>query len=73
MIYITFATLRGTKLNSAVNRARILAKQWNPVPAILHREAPCLKRHIFLIRDLTRLKLIHGVMFRPKLYTNGLS
>jgi hypothetical protein len=55
------------------NRARILAKQWNPIPAILHREAPCLKHRIFLIRDFTSLKLIRGVLFWPKLFTNGLS
>jgi hypothetical protein len=28
-----------------------LARDWIPAPAILHRESPCLKRHIFLPRD----------------------
>jgi hypothetical protein len=31
--------------------ARNLAKDWIPPPAILHRESPCLKCHIFLPRD----------------------
>jgi hypothetical protein len=54
-------------------RARRLAIEWNPAPAILHREAPCLKRRIFLMRDFTSLKLIRGVLFRPKIYIIGLS
>jgi hypothetical protein len=54
-------------------RARSLAIHWNPAPAILHREAPCLKRRIFLMRDFTSLKLICGVLFRPKIYISGLS
>jgi hypothetical protein len=33
-------------------RAWSLAIEWNPVPAILHREACCLKHPIFLINDL---------------------
>jgi hypothetical protein len=53
--------------------ARSLANQWNPAPAILHREAPCLKRSIFLMRDFTSLKLIRGILFGSKLNTNGLS
>jgi hypothetical protein len=53
--------------------ARSLANQWNPAPAILHREAPCLKRRIFLMRDFTSLKLIRGILFGPKLNTNGFS
>jgi hypothetical protein len=53
--------------------ARSLAKEWNPVPAILHREAPCLKCCFFLERDFTSLKLIRGALFRSKLYVNGLS
>jgi hypothetical protein len=28
-----------------------LARDWIPAPAILHRESPCLKHHIFLPRD----------------------
>jgi hypothetical protein len=31
--------------------ARNFAADWIPAPAILHRESPCLKRHIFLPRD----------------------
>jgi hypothetical protein len=54
-------------------RARGLAMEWNPAPAILHREAPCLNCHIFLKSDFTSLKLIRGVLFRPKLHVNGLS
>jgi hypothetical protein len=53
--------------------ARSLVIEWNPAPAILHREAFCLKHRIFLIRDFTSLKLICGVLFKPKLNTNGLS
>jgi hypothetical protein len=30
--------------------ARNLARDWIPAPTILHREPPCLKRHIFLPR-----------------------
>jgi hypothetical protein len=53
--------------------AQSLAKQGNPAPAILHQEAPCLKRRIFLMRDFASLKLIRGILFKPKLDTNGLS
>jgi hypothetical protein len=31
--------------------ARNLARDWIPAPAILHRESPYLKRHIFLPCD----------------------
>jgi hypothetical protein len=54
-------------------RARSIAKHWNPAPAILHREAPCLKRHIFLKRDFKSVKQVRGAMFRPKLYNSRLS
>jgi hypothetical protein len=54
-------------------RARSLAIQLNLAPTILHREAPCLKRCIFLMRKFTSLKLLRGILFGPKLYTNGLS
>jgi hypothetical protein len=50
--------------------AQNLARYWIPGPAILHRESPCLKRHIFLPRDLQYLR---GGLFRPKLNNNGLS
>jgi hypothetical protein len=53
--------------------AQSLAKEWNPAPAILHRETACLKCRIYLKCDFTSLKLIRRAMFRPKLYTNGLS
>jgi hypothetical protein len=53
--------------------ARSLAMEWNPAPAILHRETACLKRHIFLTRDFTSVKRICGAIFRPKLYISGLS
>jgi hypothetical protein len=56
-----------------VIRARSLAIHWNPAPAILHREAPCFKRRIFLMRNFISLKLIRGILLGPKLYTNGLS
>jgi hypothetical protein len=56
--------------------ARSLATEWNPAPA----PPFCIERPpvwsfvpIFLIRDFTSLKLIRGVLFRPKLNTNGLS
>jgi hypothetical protein len=54
-------------------RAQRLAMEWNPDPAILHRETSCLTHHRFLMRDFTSVKLIHGAMFRLKLYTRGLS
>jgi hypothetical protein len=54
-------------------RARSLAIHWNPAPAILHREVSCLKGRIFLMRNFTSLKLICGILFRPKLYISGLS
>jgi hypothetical protein len=53
--------------------ARSLTKEWNPVPTILYREAPCLKCRIYLKRDFTSLKLIRRVLFRSKLYVKGLS
>jgi hypothetical protein len=53
--------------------ARSLAIEWNPALAILHREASCLKRCIYLKRDFTSVKLIRGTLFRPKLHVNGLS
>jgi hypothetical protein len=54
-------------------RERSSTIEWNPAPTILHWEAPCLKRRIFFMRDFTSLKLIHGILFRPKLYISGLS
>jgi hypothetical protein len=54
-------------------RAQTLAIEWNPAPAILHREAPCLTHHRFLTRDFTSVKLIRGAMVRLKLYTHALS
>jgi hypothetical protein len=69
------ADCRGDSIVVAVCgiRARKLAKQWNPVPAILHREAPCLKCRIYLKSDFPSLKLICGALFRSKLFVNGLS
>jgi hypothetical protein len=32
--------------------ARNLARDWIPAPVILHRESPCLKRHLFAARLL---------------------
>jgi hypothetical protein len=40
-----------------------------PAPDILHRQFPCL----FLTRDFLGVRQICGGLFRPKLYTNGLS
>jgi hypothetical protein len=54
-------------------RARKLAKEWNWVRAILHRETTCLKCRIYLKRDFKSVKLIQVALFRPKLYVNGLS
>jgi hypothetical protein len=53
--------------------ARGLAMEWNPAPAILHRETSCLKCGIYLKRDFTSLTLVSGALFRSKLYVNGLS
>jgi hypothetical protein len=46
--------------------------EWNPAPAILQREAPCLKCRIYLKSDFPSLKLIRGALFRSKLYVTGL-
>jgi hypothetical protein len=52
---------------------RNLANDRIPAPAILHRQFPCLLRHKFLLRDFLGVRHIRGGLFRPKLYTNGLS
>jgi hypothetical protein len=44
-----------------------------PAPAILHRQFHCLLHHKFLTRDCLGVRQIRGGLFRPKLYTNGLS
>jgi hypothetical protein len=38
---------RGLPQSAAHIWARKLARDWIPAPAILHRESPCLKSHIF--------------------------
>jgi hypothetical protein len=50
-----------------------LANDRIPAPAILHRQFPCLLRHKFLPRDFLGVRDIRGGLFRPKLYTHGLS
>jgi hypothetical protein len=52
---------------------RCLANERIPVPAILHRQFPCLLRHTFLAHDFLGVRQIRGGLFRPNLYTNGLS
>jgi hypothetical protein len=52
---------------------RNLANDRIPAPAILHRQFPCLLRHKFLMCDFLGVRQICGGLFRPKLYTNGLS
>jgi hypothetical protein len=52
---------------------RNLAKDWIPVPAILHRQLPFLLRHKCLPRDFPDIRPIRGELFRPKLHKNGLS
>jgi hypothetical protein len=42
---------RGLTQSAAHIWAQNLARDWIPAPAILHRESPCLKRHIFLPSD----------------------
>jgi hypothetical protein len=49
--------------HSVMNLSADFSKTVECIPAILQREAPCLKRCIFLMRDFTSLKLC----------TNGLS
>jgi hypothetical protein len=51
--------------------ARNLAKDWIPVPAILHQQLPCLLRHNFSTHDFPAVKPWRGKLFRPKLYTKG--
>jgi hypothetical protein len=53
--------------------AQSLAMEWNLAPAILHWETARLKCCIYLKHNFISLKLIRRAMFRPKLYTNGLS
>jgi hypothetical protein len=55
--------------------ARNLAKDWIPVPPILHRQLPCLLRPNFLThltQDYPAVKPWRGKLFRPKLSTQGL-
>jgi hypothetical protein len=52
---------------------RNLAKDWIPVPPILHRQLPCLLRHKCLPRNFPDIRPICGELFRPKLHKNGLS
>jgi hypothetical protein len=52
---------------------RNLANARIPAPAILHRPFPCLLRHKFLTCDFLGVRQIRCGLFRPKLYTNGLS
>jgi hypothetical protein len=52
--------------------ARNLAKDWIPLPAILHRQLPCLLRHNFLTHNFPAVKPWCGKLFRPKLSTQGL-
>jgi hypothetical protein len=48
-----------------------LARDWNPAPAILYRQFPCLLHHKFLTRDFLYVRLIRrGGMLRPKLCTH---
>jgi hypothetical protein len=54
-------------------RAQELAIEWNPAPAILLRESPCLLRCKLLANDFKSVKLIRGGLLAPKLYTKGLS
>jgi hypothetical protein len=58
--------------HSAEIWARNLAKDWIPVPAILHRQLPCLLRQTFLTHDCPAVKPWHGKLFSPKLSTQGL-
>jgi hypothetical protein len=58
---------------TAATWVRNLANDRIPAPAIIHRQFPCLLRHKFLTRDFLAVRQIRGGLFRPKLYTNGLS
>jgi hypothetical protein len=64
---------RGLPQSVAHIWARNLARDWIPVHALLYRESPCLKRHIFLPRGFKSIKYLRSKLFRPKLNTNGLS
>jgi hypothetical protein len=63
----------GLPQSAALIWARNMARDWIPAPAILHRESPCLKRHIFLPRNFQSTKYLRGGLLRLKLNTNGLS
>jgi hypothetical protein len=52
---------------------RSLANERILVSPILHRQFLCLLRHTFLTYDFLCVRQILGGLFRPKLYTNGLS
>jgi hypothetical protein len=52
---------------------RNLANDQIPAPAILHWQFPCLLCHKFLTQHFLGVRQIHSGLFRPKLYTNGLS
>jgi hypothetical protein len=58
--------------HSAEIWARNLAKDWIPVPAILHWQLPCLLHHNILTHDFPAVKPWRGKLFRPKLSTQGL-
>jgi hypothetical protein len=51
---------------------RSLASKWIPVPAILHRQLPCLLCHFFLTQDYSGITLIRGGWFRLRLTINCL-
>jgi hypothetical protein len=47
-------------------RAGFATKEWNPVPAILHRQSTCWRHRTFLMLDVTSVKPICGGLFRFK-------
>jgi hypothetical protein len=51
--------------------AQFATTEWNPVPAILHRQSPCSRLNIFFYVQLESVKPIRCRLFTPKLTTNG--
>jgi hypothetical protein len=59
--------------HSTENLSAELSKRLNSSTCHFHRQVSCLLRYKFLMPDSPGARYICGGLFRPKLYTNGLS